>query len=271
MPAAALLFTYSDFLDVVGAGYQPGILRFGADDFVLSISIPVLNLDVPSRALVAWDRRLLSASRHLVLLVSGLRARWPAIRADGTLVGVGGNIRFHVGLSAKYKPSTASVTQAVRTFALKDDDLEAEIELESEPVDPDLDPWEAELRAQQREKERIAALPVDENAFERFSLSSSLDSLLDHQFLPVVRLRLRFGLGWAGAEMLHLWSQKMQCKPEELFDQYKDVRVFCLSRYGGCSHTVCRTLSRRTRRSIPWERSTTFLWTRSASATIRLI
>lgn len=209
-----------DFLDVVGAGYQPGLLRFGTDDFVLSISTPVLDLGVPTRALVAWDRRLLSASRHFVLLVSGLRARWPVMRADGSLIG-DRNIRFHVGLSPLYKPSTASVTHTVRTFALKDDDLEAKTEPEPEPIDPDIDPWEAELRAQQKEKERLASIVVDDNAFERFSLSSSLDSLLDHQFLPVVRLRLKFGLGWAGAETLHMLSQNMQTKPDELYNIYK--------------------------------------------------
>ncbi|KZW01474.1 hypothetical protein EXIGLDRAFT_717897 [Exidia glandulosa HHB12029] len=210
-----------DFLDVVGAGYSPGLLRFGGDDFVLSVSVPVLDLNVPTRALVAWDRRLLSASRNLVLLVSGLQARWPAIRADGTLVGMGNGVRFHVGLSPQYKPSTASVTHAVRTFALKDEDLEAEMEPEPEPIDPDMDPWEAEQRAIQREKERIAALPVDDNAFERFSLSSSLDSLMDHQFLAIVRLRLKFGLGWAGAEVLHIMSQQLQCKPEDVYSTHK--------------------------------------------------
>ncbi|EJD40876.1 hypothetical protein AURDEDRAFT_115746 [Auricularia subglabra TFB-10046 SS5] len=213
-----------DFLEVVAAGYQPGLIRFGGDDFVLSVSVPVLNLQVPTRALVAWDRRLLSASRYLTLVVSGLHARWPAIASDGSLIGVA-NPRFHVGLSPKYKPSIASVTHAVKNFALKDDDLEAEIEPEVEALDPDLDPWEQELRAQQRERERLAALPVDDNAFERFSLSSSLDSLLDQQLLAIVRLRLKFGLGWAGAELLHWSCDKMQRTPEDMYSTYKDHLV----------------------------------------------
>jgi len=184
--------------------------------------MPVTKLNVPVRALVAWDRRLLSTSRHIVLMMSGMQARWPAISADGTVLG-GANIHFHVGLSKNYKPSTASVVHAVRTFALRDDELEAEPEVEPEPFDPDMDPWEAEQRAQQRERERIAALPVDENAFEKFSLSSSLDSLLDHKLLPLIKLRLQYELGWAGAEMLLTLSEKYQKKPEDVSRNYGAV------------------------------------------------
>ncbi|KAH7100349.1 hypothetical protein BKA62DRAFT_706762 [Auriculariales sp. MPI-PUGE-AT-0066] len=193
-----------DFLDVVGAGYHPGILKFGIDDFVLSVSVPVLNLQVP---------RALSQPGTVV------SSRWPVIAADGSVLG-GAKPRFHVGLSKNYKPSTASVVHAVRSFALRDDELEAEPEPEVEPYDPDVDPWEAEQRAREKERERLAALPIDENAFEAFSLSSSFDTLLDQKLLPLVKLRMQYGLGWAAAEMLHTLGEQYQMKPEDVYQQY---------------------------------------------------
>ena len=45
--------------------------------------------------------------------------------------------------------------------------------------------------------------PIDPGRFERFSLSTSLNSALNDMFLPVLQLRLKYGIGWAGAELLH--------------------------------------------------------------------
>ena len=53
---------------------------------------------------------------------------------------------------------------------------------------------------------------VDPDRFDKFSLSSSLDSLMDQSFLKLVQIRRKFGLGWAGAELLHSESEKSQMK-----------------------------------------------------------
>ncbi|KAF8889407.1 hypothetical protein CPB84DRAFT_1826578 [Gymnopilus junonius] len=55
---------------------------------------------------------------------------------------------------------------------------------------------------------------VDPGRFDRFSLSNSLESLMDQSFLKIVQLRRFFGLGWAGAELLNSEVEKSQQTPE---------------------------------------------------------
>jgi ubiquitin-conjugating enzyme E2 Q len=222
-----------DFIDAVGSGYRPGLIRFGADDFVLSVSIPVITLaaDIPPRALVAWDRRLLSRSRHLTLLINGWRGTYPILRPDGTLnyeaVKNGASMQFKVGLSKRYKPGKEQAYETSRNFGLiveeADDQLSAH-----QPSDPDdiffLDDPPMLMKGKGKEEQE-----EDDGLFEKFSLSSSLESLLDQALLRLIQMRKKFGLGWAGAEMLLSLVEKSQTIPEEIFHLQKKVLPAVLS------------------------------------------
>jgi len=224
----------SDFIETIATGFRPGLLRFGGDsDFSVSVSLPVITLaaSIPPRALMAWDRRLLSRSQHLCLLISGFRGNYPAIGPDGILCPVaqqsGTALNFKVGLTPKYKPGKEFAKEAARTFGLitndAEDDLRIQAEkaaaLESLECENEVDPHAesaslGQLAIEEPEEE-------DEGRFDRFSLSSSLESLLDQALLKVVQIRRQFGLGWAGAEVLFSEVEKTQMKPEDIYDKHR--------------------------------------------------
>jgi len=64
----------------------------------------------------------------------------------------------------------------------------------------------------------------DNGTFDKLSLSSSLESLLDEHFIEVVRLRRQFKIGWAAAEELHWRSQDLLKSPEILVTEMQHVR-----------------------------------------------
>lgn len=208
----------SDFLEIVACDYRPGIVKFGLDDFSLSVSIPVINLakDIPARALMAWDRRLLSRAQHLTLLISGLRGTYPILDAEGALtkdsVTRGTALQFKVGLTRKYKPSKEHAFEAKRTFGLVEEDLEdVGWSANDDPLmyveagaGVDDDVWDDE------EDEE------DDGGLDSFSLSSSLESLLDHSLLRVIQTRIKFGLGWSGAELLVSESERLQRTADDI-------------------------------------------------------
>ncbi|KAF9047184.1 hypothetical protein BDZ89DRAFT_1089351 [Hymenopellis radicata] len=221
-----------DFIDVVATGYRPGILKFGADDFCLSVSVPVITLSdsIPPQALMAWDRRLLSRSQHLVLLISGLRGIYPAISSDGVYTPAAKNasvqLKFQVGLSGRYKPSELNAKEAVRKYGLVLQDAEDELRIQEEKAaaaaafaewDPD-----AEEDPTMIVPPTFTAAEEDEDdgRFDKFSLSSSFESLLDQNFLKVVQLRRKFGLGWAGAEVLHAQAEQSQMAPTDVYNAF---------------------------------------------------
>lgn len=208
-----------DFLEIVARGYRPGLIRFGGDDFCISVSLSVIKLaeSVPPRALNAWDRRLLSKTQHLVLLISGFRGVYPPSDSDAT------KLKFHVGLSGIHKPSKEHAKDACRNFSLITNDAEDELRLarekaaaeaammndfEMDEEDSDADPNPATKPEIEEEEEDVP------DRFDKFSLSGSLDSLMNHQFAKLVNMRRKYGLGWAGAERLLSEAEKSQ-KPEQ--------------------------------------------------------
>ncbi|KAK0467149.1 uncharacterized protein EV420DRAFT_1507476 [Desarmillaria tabescens] len=218
-----------DFIDAVGTGYRPGFIPFGGDDFCLTISLPVITLSkaIPPRALMAWDRRLLSRSQHLTLLISGHRGMYPSLSSDGSYSSAarraGVQLKFQVGLCGGYKPSTVNAKEAVRRYGLVLQDAEDELRIQKEKElaaamsfydgDVDMDeevvvPVVPEVDIEEED---------DEGRFDKFSLSSSLESLLDRSFLKVVRLRRQFDLGWAGAELLFSEIEKSQMTAEDVY------------------------------------------------------
>ncbi|KAJ3740793.1 hypothetical protein DFH05DRAFT_1528585 [Lentinula detonsa] len=207
-----------DFLQIVAREYRPGLIRFSGDNLCISVSLSVIKLaeTVPPRALNAWDRLLLSKTQYLVLLISGFRSLYPPSASDAT------KLKFHVGLSGLYKPSKEHAREACRNFGLITNDAEDELRLarekaaaeaammndcemdETEDANPDMKPQEEEAEEEEDVPDR----------FDKFSLSGSLDSLMNHRFAKLVNMRRKYGLGWAGAELLFSEMERNQ-KPEE--------------------------------------------------------
>ncbi|EPS95732.1 hypothetical protein FOMPIDRAFT_1032740 [Fomitopsis schrenkii] len=203
------------FNEVVAYEYRPGFIPFGADDYVLSVSIPIIKLvgDIPARALMAWDRRLLARTQHLTLLVTGLRDSYPVLQTDGTVrpdaATRGMSPQFRIGLTPIYKPQKEHVAAAVRVFGLKEAE-QAEAPKDS-PIDLTLEDEEwADAMPVEEEPQ------VEETSFQPFSLSASLETLMNQRFLRVVQLRLAHDLGWAGAELLAWEAEKQQQKPTDV-------------------------------------------------------
>ncbi|KAI0750412.1 hypothetical protein C8Q74DRAFT_1309949 [Fomes fomentarius] len=199
------------FNEIVGYGYCPGVIPLGVDDFALSVSQPAKSLaeTIPARALMAWDKQLLSRAQHLTMLISGLRGVYPFVQHDATYTQTahfhGTAPQFRVGLTSGYKPTREDATETIRKFGLKE-------EYDTQPVpdaqpplfgDDYLDYEEQEVFYADEEPEPEPEEP--ETGFRAFSLTSSLESLLNSHFLRILQLRIRHKLGWAGAEAL-LWE-----------------------------------------------------------------
>lgn len=178
---------------------------------------------------MAWDRRLLSRSQHLCLLISGFRGNYPAIGPDGMLSPMaqqsGTALNFKVGLTPRYKPGQEFAKEAVRTFGLIIDDTEDKLRIQAEKAtalesfDYDNETDTSGEPASQGE----TTIEEDEGRFDRFSLSSSLESLLDHALLKVLQIRRQFGLRWAGAEVLFGEVERTQMKAEDIYNRHRQV------------------------------------------------
>lgn len=227
----------SDFLSTIVDDYRPGLIRFSGDEFALTVSLPIVSLAkrISPRVLMAWDRRLLARTQHLTLIISGLRGTYPVLKPDGTYqedaVRHGATLVFKVGLSPRYKPSKEHTAELVRNFGLvvteedevKATDVGAEDLFDEDPsipYDEDGMPIVEDpllAAAAQREVEE----QNDPGRFERFSLSASLESLLENRFLRVLQLRIKFRLGWAGAETLLAEVESSQRGADVLYPQLK--------------------------------------------------
>jgi len=194
---------FRDFDAAYAAGYIPGIIRNSNSEFLLTVSIPVVELTekIPAHVLMSWDNQFLLPCQHLVLAISGFRGVYPLIRADGTLTTAalwsGTSLRFNVGFTRRHKPSMGCVTTSFRRYGLQfTDDV---IDVDGEPDNVN-------------------------DTFDKLSLSSSLESLLNDHFLHLLRLRRQFNLGWAAAEELHWRSQHLQKSPATLVADMQDAR-----------------------------------------------
>jgi ubiquitin-conjugating enzyme E2 Q len=222
-------FFASDFIEAIADDYRPGIIRLGGDRFALSVSLPIVGLvrRVSPRVLMAWDRRLLARTQHLTLVISGLQGAYPILKHDGTYLNEvlhrGVSLSFKVGLTQRYKPSKEHAAELVRTFGLvvpvdegNVDTIMTEDELFHQAFDVFGDPVFEEDPVEEEEEE-----DVDPGRFERFSLSASLESLLENRFMRVVQLRIKFNLGWAGAEVLLAELERSQKPVEEILPGLK--------------------------------------------------
>jgi ubiquitin-conjugating enzyme E2 Q len=235
----------SDFIEVVATSYRPGLIRFGADDFAISISLPIVTLasSIPPRALNAWDRRLLSRTQHLTLLIIGWRGTYPILCKDGTIgnaaIRNGSALTFKVGLTKRYKPGKEQAAEAGRTFGLvgndaEDASLQQQQQQQQQLLEDQLDdpfipeypsPTNAKGKGKESDNNHEESFEEDPGSFEKFSLSSSLESLLDTALIKVIQLRKKFGLGWAGAELLLAEVEKSQKTPEDVYGSQRKVNA----------------------------------------------
>lgn len=224
-------------MEIVGSEYRPGVIRIGHDQLVLSVSRPTFKLaeTIAPQALMAWDPRLLSTARHLTLIISGIRGVYPVLLQDGTINPTAGsfsNLAFKVGLTPRYKPDKELVVELSRSFGLdgrkaptgRTSDKSTHLEDSLNKYD-DM-PWDRTDQEQsetEEEDEEEEELP--EESFS-FSLSSSLEALMNDRFLGILQIRLKFGLGWAGAEAGLSKSQRSQRRIEDVVHECYDVKVF---------------------------------------------
>lgn len=214
---------------MVAAGYRPGFIRFGVDEFSLSISLPVITLvnDIPARALMAWDRRLLSRTQHLTLLISGLRGTYPPLAPDGTYsrdaITRGTHLQFKVGLTKRYKPGKEHALEAKRNFGLVEEEKAHVWNALNEGPVMNIETEGFQMDDEVLQDETMEDEEDDDGRFDKFSLSSSLESLLDHSLLRVVQFRLKYGLGWAGAETLLAETERLQQTADTVLDTFRKV------------------------------------------------
>ncbi|KXN88395.1 hypothetical protein AN958_07377 [Leucoagaricus sp. SymC.cos] len=209
-----------NFLETVAADYRPGFIRHSSENFLVTVSIPILRLieTIPPRALMAWDRALLSKTQHLCLLISGFGGVYPVLNSDGTYtanaIKASTNLQFKIGLTHRYKPGKEETRLAFRRHGLLVDEEIKEV------LATEIDPLEQMLSEQPlviEEEENF-----DPNRFDNFSLSSSLEGLMNQSFLKLVQYRLAFGLNWGGAEKLLDEVEKSQSTPQETMHKFHD-------------------------------------------------
>jgi ubiquitin-conjugating enzyme E2 Q len=202
----------------------------------VSVSLPVITLSnsIPPHALMAWDRRLLSCSQHLTLLISGFHGLYPVLENDVSYTSsaqrLAVSLGFKVGLSQRYKPGVEQALEVVRKHGLITHEAEDEVRMQAamqqrfERSDSDdLDEDDSTPTEAAPVEEEV--VNVDEGRFDGFSLSSSLESLMDQSFLKIVQLRRKFGLGWAGAELLHSEIEISQRLDEDVLKMKHDVSL----------------------------------------------
>jgi len=204
---------------MIAHDYRPGLIRMGEDRFLVSVSLPIVQLArrIPLRVLSAWDKRLLARTQHLTLLISGLGREYPILDSDGEYrreaKNAGVDLSFKVGLCQRYKPSKDGASELVRKHGLTTS--EEPVQPPPEILNPDDDDFGDDMR--QERTPTPEPEETDPGHLERFSLSTSLESVLQNLFLPVLRLRLKYQLGWAGAETLLADVETLQKDPDVLF------------------------------------------------------
>jgi ubiquitin-conjugating enzyme E2 Q len=191
------------------------------------------QLSVPPTALAAWDRRLVMPDQYLTLLISGFHGSYPALSETGQVVSGFAKLRFNVGLTGG-KPDKETAEAITRSFGLKEDEKyipEPEPEIpEFDEDDPDT--WDIPVREPTPELEPT----MEPGRFDKFSLSTSLESLMNEYLIPLIQLRLRFGIGWAGAEVLLAEQTARQISAEQAYTALEGTIDFVDAEEKGIAH-----------------------------------
>ena len=140
-------------------------------------------------------------------------------------------MRFGVGLTGRYKPGKEHALEAKRTFGLVDEQAPQppsnKEELPAVDVyglddtgDAEREEGAEEVDGEEEEGEE------DEGRFDSFSLSNSLESLLDQSLVRVIQTRIKYGLGWAGAETLVAETERLQRTADDVLRANRKVRSY---------------------------------------------
>ncbi|KAI0703481.1 hypothetical protein BC835DRAFT_1028647 [Cytidiella melzeri] len=205
-----------DFNEIVAYDYRPGLVRIAPSEIALSVSKPSFKLaeSISPQALLAWDPRLLSSMNHLSLIISGIRGVYPACLADGTVDRRLNGITFRLGLTSGYKPHRELVLQLTRNFSLKEESVgdlpEAALSVHSNDGSNSSGNDGTDSCIEEQEAEESFS----------FSLSSSLEALINDRFLDLLQLRIKYGLGWAAAEALLSEVHRSQRKAEDVLENH---------------------------------------------------
>ena len=151
-----------------------------------------------------------------------MQQHYPFIQSNGAIVeslatrGMK-NLQFHVGLTPDNKPSEDLLQKLLRNFA-SFEDADEQVAPTKNDVNDDFGDFGFGYDFVTEETDQ-----KPNNEFS-FALSTSLESLLCDRFLEILRLRLRYTLGWATAETLVSCANQTQIPPDELFLDDSTVR-----------------------------------------------
>ncbi len=86
------------------------------------MSLPVVSLlgSLPTRSLLAWDRKLFSERHHITVLVTSVDGMYPLLKLDESRR-MSEPPRFRVGVTARYKPSGTVSGDSTTNFTAFDD------------------------------------------------------------------------------------------------------------------------------------------------------
>ncbi|KAJ6451098.1 hypothetical protein C8R47DRAFT_1221896 [Mycena vitilis] len=266
-----------DFLEVVGTEFDPS-----KGDFALSISMPVVHLTLHGPR--AGARRVgppAAGGAQCAAVASGGTV-YPPLGSGGEYVRKGMALRFQVGVCAAYKPSRAHAVEAGRTFGLVGRDAEDEVRerKEREKRAREAGEWYGEgLEGENGagdgeeggfydgegggvnggEEEEAEGEGGEAGArFERFSLSTALETLLDAQLVKLIALRRAYGVGWAGAEEMYARVEGEQRRAGDVWEMYRNeiLRAVsdeaALARSGTLPHDPLRGLPKGEEINVPY-------------------
>jgi ubiquitin-conjugating enzyme E2 Q len=147
------------------AGFKVGYHGDPAGLIIVSVAMRIGKMGISEEAMSAWNVR---PADYLVLLIRYSRYQ----TMEDLYVGGDSKIQMRVGLCNSYKPSFASTIKAFQeNFTPRDQNRQSKVE--------DQDPG-----------------PILRGLF----IGTALDKLLNEQYLHIVRLRLKHGFSWTGAE-----------------------------------------------------------------------
>lgn len=159
-----------------------------------------------------------------------MRGVHPVVQPDGILtpdaVARSAIPHFRVGLTPNYKPTREDAAELLRRFGMNYEDPinpgSGEDECQPGDGEDNLLPLDSELDADDEQSGARGSIAT--HGFRPFSLSSSLESLLNEHFLSLLQLRIKYNLGWAGAEYLRWEIETTQRPATDILHDKAEVR-----------------------------------------------
>jgi ubiquitin-conjugating enzyme E2 Q len=171
-----------DLRAVRNAGFRVGILdgmTAEARDCLLSVSIRVSQLGLSEEAVQAWD---LQKNQYIVLLLQ-YSAGYKTFQAIISEPARNNEIGFRIGVSNRYKPTTADAKAAFSTVLRP----ESNSTPDGSALDDDRNLNNSTLQA----------------GFQSLFISSSLNKFINDQFTSLVKIRRAQGFDWDGAKLYY--------------------------------------------------------------------